>query len=239
MKLFYDFHIHSCLSPCASPDMTPGNIVGMAQVMGLDMVAVTDHNSCKNVPAVLRCAEGTSLLVVPGMEVETKEEVHILCLFETMESLAAFGGIVEDNLLKIPNKAEIFGEQVIMDENDCVLGTYPDLLITATNLSIGDVLMLCREHGGVPVPAHIDREANSIITNLGFIAPEYGFHTVEISKNMTKKDVLKKYSYLEKYKFIESSDAHSLEDMAERKSHINLPEKSAGAVLEYLRGHKN
>lgn len=239
MKLYYDFHIHSCLSPCSSEDMTPNNIVNMAQLIGLDAIAVSDHNSCKNVPAALKCADGTPLLVVPGIEVESREEVHILCLFETMEGLASFSEIIEEHLLKIPNKPEVFGEQIVMDENDEAIGTYPNLLITATDLSIEDVIKQCRDKAGVPIPAHIDREANSIITNLGFIIPEYGFKTVEISGRTTKEEVLLQHSYLEGYNFIGNSDAHYLENMAERERYIEVGEKSTKAVINYLLGVEN
>ncbi len=239
MKLYYDFHIHSCLSPCGSEDMTPNNIVNMAQLIGLDAIAVSDHNSCKNIPAVLKCAEGTSLLVVPGIEVESREEVHILCLFDSMESLASFAEVIEEHLLKIPNKTEVFGEQAIMDENDKVIGTYPNLLITATDLSIEDVIKLCRDKKGVPIPAHIDREANSIITNLGFIIPEYGFKTIEISKNTTKEKVLLQHEYLVGYNFIGNSDAHYLENMAKKERYIEVDEKSTKAVIDYLLGVEN
>lgn len=239
MKLYYDFHIHSCLSPCGSSDMTPNNIVNMALIKKLDAIAVCDHNTYKNVSAVQGCAEETPLLVVPGIEVETSEEVHIICLFENFKNLLSFGEIIEKHLLKIPNKIDVFGEQIIMDKRDKIKGSCPNLLITATDLSIDEVIKKCRDHGGVPIPAHIDREANSIITNLGFIVPEYKFKTVEISSRTTEEAITDRHPYLKTYNFIENSDAHYLENISERDKYITVSEKSIAAIIEYLKGEES
>ena len=142
-KLFYDLHIHSCLSPCGDDDMTPANIVAMAFLKGLNVIAVTDHNSCKNCPAVLEYARKYQIIAIPGMELCTKEEVHVLCLFKNLSDALCFDEYVSSKLIKIPNNESIFGKQEIYDENDHIIGTEPYLLINATEISfdeIGDLM---------------------------------------------------------------------------------------------------
>jgi predicted metal-dependent phosphoesterase TrpH len=118
LKLSYDLHIHSCLSPCSDEDMTPANIVNMAKLLGLDVIAVTDHNSCRNCPAVYNYAQKNNILVIPGMELCTMEEVHVLCFFEELENAMAFDKYVYERLIKIPNNEMVFGRQEIYNEYD-------------------------------------------------------------------------------------------------------------------------
>ena len=135
INLRYDLHLHSCLSPCGDNDMTPANIVGMAAILGLDVIAVTDHNSCKNCPAVLAAAKEYGVLAVPGMEINTSEEVHAVCLFPRLEASMDFDRLVEEKLMAFPNKEEIFGQQLIYDLDDHICGKFPNLLINATEIS--------------------------------------------------------------------------------------------------------
>lgn len=229
MKLYYDLHIHSALSPCGDADMTPNNIVNMSRLKGLDMIALSDHNSVLNLPAVIAAAKETDLLVVPGMEVESAEEVHVLCLFPNLEAAQKAGEEVYRKLNKIPNRTEIFGEQTVMNGEDEIIGTEENLLVTATNLSIADIKKLADSCGGVAVPAHVDRNSYSVLSNLG-ILPDIGFETVEVSKNGNPES----YAYLRK-KIIRNSDAHYLGDIAEPEHFLNLPEKSAEALISYLK----
>ena len=135
VSLTYDLHIHSCLSPCGDDDMTPGNIVGMAAVKGLDVIAVTDHNSCKNCPAVQKLAEAYGVLAIPGMEINTSEEVHAVCLFPRLDQAMDFDAYVYDRLMKFPNREAVFGKQQICNEEDEVIGTEPNLLISSVDIS--------------------------------------------------------------------------------------------------------
>ncbi len=167
MGLSYDLHIHSCLSPCGDADMTPGNIVGMAKVKGLDVIAVTDHNSCKNCPAVMKFAEEYGILAISGMELTTMEEVHVLCLFPDVDAAMAFDEMVYKRLLPVPNQEDIFGRQEIYDATDSCVGTVPNLLINATDITFDDAYGVVAEYGGVMVPAHIDKKTNSLLSNLG------------------------------------------------------------------------
>ena len=118
IPLFYDLHIHSCLSPCGDDDMTPANLVGMAAVKGLDVIALTDHNSCWNCPAALYHGKNYGVTVIPGMELTTAEEVHVICLFPTLEDALAFDAYVYERLLPVPNREDIFGKQQIMDKKE-------------------------------------------------------------------------------------------------------------------------
>ena len=156
-ELSYDLHIHSCLSPCGDDDMTPGNIVGMAAIKGLDVIAVTDHNSCRNCPAVLKLAEQYGVLAIPGMELTTSEEVHAVCLFSELSAALEFDRFVYEKLMKFPNREEIFGKQQIMNEEDICIGTESNLLINSTELSFDEVWdIVTGQYGGVMIPDHID-----------------------------------------------------------------------------------
>ena len=156
IPLYYDLHIHSCLSPCGDDDMTPANLVGMAAVKGLDVIALTDHNSCANCPAAMYHGENYGVTVIPGMELTTEEEVHVICLFARLEDALAFDRLVYERLMPVPNREEIFGKQQVMNEKDEVTGTKEYLLINATSISFDEVFPLVRSYGGIAYPAHVD-----------------------------------------------------------------------------------
>ena len=157
IPLYYDLHIHSCLSPCGDDDMTPANIVGMAAVKGLDVIALTDHNSCRNCPAAMYHGEKYGVTVIPGMELTTQEEVHVICLFPTLDDALRFDALIYEKLLPFPNREDIFGKQQIMDERDEVTGTVKNLLINATSISFDDVFPLVGSFQGIAYPAHVDK----------------------------------------------------------------------------------
>ena len=233
MKCYYDFHIHSALSPCSDNDMTPNNIVNMAYLKGLNAIAITDHNSTKNVRAAIKIGEELGITVIAGMEIETKEEVHILSLFPTVELAEKAEKIIRGNLPQIMNKENIFGEQIIIDENDNVVGKEEQMLITATSLSINDVFSLVRDCGGVAIPAHIDRHSYSVLSNLGFIPDELNISTVEISKKTEDvEEYLKNLSFAQKYLVIRNSDAHYLGDISEKINYIEVDNNSIQEILK-------
>lgn len=229
MKLYYDMHIHSALSPCGDEDMTPNNIVNMAILTGLDIIAVTDHNSCKNVRAVMKAAEG-KLLVIPGMEIETSEEVHVLCYFKDIEALEDMGRLVESKMMNIKNDPEIFGRQLIMDAEDNVTGEVENLLVSATDLDIYDVAAEVKSRGGVFVPAHIDRASYSVLSNLGFLPLDLPIDAVEI----TAKSVERLSGNYQGIPILTSSDAHYLESIAERERFFDTEDKIANKFLQFL-----
>ena len=235
-ELYYDLHIHSCLSPCGDDDMTPANIAGMAMLKGLDVIALTDHNTCRNCPALMAAAAEYGVLAIPGMEINTSEEVHAVCLFETLEAALDFDAYVYERLIPFPNNEAIFGKQQIYNENDEVCGTEPNLLINATTISFDELWPLVRSFGGVMFPAHIDKTANSLIANLGFIPPDSRFTTAEV-KDLKKLHGLKRENpYLEGCRIISNSDAHYLEHINEPDLQLSVREKSISGVLEALLG---
>lgn len=233
MKLSADLHIHSCLSTCGDMEMTPNNIVNMALLKGLDAIAVCDHNSALNLPAISILAEEKGIVLLPGIEVESREEVHVLCYFPTVAQTLDMGDLVYDALPDIPNNQKFFGHQVVMDDMDEQIGTEKRLLIQSTMLSIDDIVKRCRDLGGVPVPAHINRPANSLLACLGFIPPQLNLSAVEVYKHLPAPNMS-----LDAYHVTHSSDAHRLQDIFERDNYISAESRSAEGILAYLASGK-
>ena len=226
MKFAIDLHIHSCLSPCADESMTPNNIVNMASLKELDFIAITDHNSAENCEACMRCGMEKNIVVIPGMEIESVEEVHLVTLFKSLKGVLIMQNYVYSNMKDMENREDIFGEQIIMDENDEIIGKNKKMLIAATNLSLDDVFNKTTEIGGVCIPAHVDRSSNSFISNLGFIPDYLNVKYIELSKKCDNESFLSKNSYLKKYRSYNSSDAHRLGDILEREVFLDLKERS-------------
>ncbi len=235
LSLSYDLHLHSCLSPCGDDDMTPGNIVGMAALKELDVIALTDHNSCRNCPAFMKLAERYGVTAIPGMELCTSEEVHVVCLFPTIENAMDFDRYVYGRLIRFPNNEQVFGKQQICNEEDEVVGTEPYLLINAADIAFDQVYDLVDGYHGIMIPAHIDRSSNSLLSNLGFIPPDSKFTCVEL-KSMDKLDMLMKSNpYLEKCRIISSSDAHYLEHINEPLHYLHAESRKITDILKALR----
>lgn len=235
ISLSYDFHIHSCLSPCGDDDMTPANIVGMAVVKELDVIALTDHNSCKNCPAFLKIAKEHGIIAIPGMELCTAEEVHVVCLFQNLDDAMNFDEYIYKQLIYIPNEEAIFGKQQIYDEKDNIIGNEPNLLINATNIPFHHVYELVKQFHGIMIPAHIDKNANSLLSNLGFVPPESKFTCFEL-KDMGKLHHLRKVNpYLENCKIITNSDAHYLEHINEPVNYIYSKSRDIKDIFDTLK----
>lgn len=207
MKLVYDFHIHSALSPCALEEMTPNNIVNMALISGLDVIAITDHNSAKNIQSIIEVAENGPLIVIPGMEVESREEIHILCLFPNLSDVLHMQELVYANLTMLKNKPKVLGNQLLFDEEDEIIGTEDQLLSFATKLSFESIIKKTNEFGGIAIPAHIDRPSYSVISNLGMIPDNNLLTCVEISQYADFRSYAEKYN---RYRLLQSSDSHEL-----------------------------
>ncbi len=235
MKVFTDLHIHTALSPCADKSMTPNNIVNMALLKELDVIAVTDHNSAENAGAVLKCAEGTKLTVIPGMELETMEEVHVICLFPDLKASLSMQKVVYDSLPRLPNREDIFGAQFVMDEHDEVVGKIDRMLITASGLSIEEVLRYVGDLGGVAIPAHIDRQSYSIISNLGMVPAHLNIKFLEVSRSFDLEKDRKAFPGVGDYQLVKSSDAHMLGDILEREFFLELKEISSSEIISKLR----
>lgn len=236
MKVAVDLHIHSALSPCSDNEMTPNNIVNMALLKGLDVIAVTDHNSLENYDAISQCAKEINIIAVPGMEMETREEVHLVCLFPNKESALKVQERINSLLPRIKNREEIFGKQIIMDADDNITGYYEELLITAVDMSIDEAVAMVQDVGGAAIPAHVDRTSYSVISNLGMVPDHLSFQYLEISKNCNVEEFVLKHPELCKYKFIRSSDAHNLGDILERESFLEIDDLSVEALIRELRG---
>lgn len=235
MKFAVDLHIHTALSPCGDEDMTPNNIVNMALLKGLDIIAITDHNCCANLEAVIDAGRNKGLMVVPGIEVQSKEEVHIICLFKKLDNALEFGELIYKSLPNIPNNEELFGRQLIIDSSDNVVGKQEKLLLSSSSYSINEVFDLTKQFEGICIPAHIDRSGYSIISNLGFIPPDLKIEVVELSK----KAIPEKLSFLKNYNYVVSSDAHYLWDISEREYLIDLEYISIGQLFGALQSNRN
>ncbi len=232
MKYRCDFHIHTALSPCADDDMTPYNIVNMAKLAGLDVIAITDHNSAGNCFATEVEGKKIGLIVLSGLELETSEEVHVVLLFPLADRAVACSNEVATHMVRIKNRPEVFGHQYYIGEDDVICGEEPNLLINATTISIAEAGKLAKKYGGIAFPAHVDRPAHGILQMLGDIDDTLGFTIVEISKNAKNEFVAE----LErKYTIVHDSDAHRLEDVNE--DHVNfleLDELTPEKVIEKL-----
>ena len=233
----YDLHIHSCLSPCAENDMTPANIAGLASLLGLEIVALTDHNTCRNCPAFFRAAKRCGIVPVAGMELTTAEDIHVVCLFETLEDALSFDAEVSARRIRIANRPEIFGEQLIMDEDDNVIGTEPDLLINATDLDLYSAHGLCEKYGGVCYPAHIDRASNGLVAVLGDFPDEPHYAAFELNDSGSYDEYAARFPFLAKKNFVVCSDAHRLESLSDGSNAVSLPEppEDGTSVSAFLR----
>lgn len=239
MKFWYDFHIHTSLSPCGDNDMTPNNIVNMALLNELDIIAVSDHNTCKNLRSVEKVADAAGLIFLPGMELETAEEIHVLCLFGCVENAIKFENeVVVPALPPVKNNERIFGRQVLYDELDNEIGIEDRYLINATTIGIDAVWSLVRDYGGIAIPAHIDKQTKSLISVLGMTDVSMNFRVFELSKNAPENYQDNQFSLKGMdYGYISNSDAHYLYDIADKtdKNFLIFDKKpTASEIIEYF-----
>lgn len=221
--LTYDFHIHSALSPCGDREMTPNNIVNMAAVMGLSCIAISDHNTTGNAKAVIEAGNRVGIKVLPGMEVETEEEVHILTLFKGLDAAEDLAKKIYGLLPDIKNRPDIFGEQLFLDEDDNVTGIEEKLLISPAQISMNKLFFEVKERGGVFIPAHVDRHSYSVLTNLGFIPDDLPIKFIEVSKTVSDiGEYLNSRPDLKRYCVLQSSDAHRLESLVSEPGRLTF-----------------
>ncbi len=244
-KYYYDLHVHSCLSPCADDDMTPNNIAGMSALKGLQIVALTDHNSCKNCPAFFEACRRQGIIPVAGMELSTAEDVHLVCLFEKIEDAMRFDKEIESHLMNVQNRPEIFGNQLVLDSEDEMVGTEPKLLISATDLWMSEAVALARSFGAHVHPAHVDRESNGIIAILGDIPTDYDFDCLEFNDHESIERIKNDHPIARSARHVVSSDAHHLWDINEAEYSFELDDEPYSSSLvrkrlfEYLNSHSN
>lgn len=207
-----DLHVHTLLSPCAAVEMTPRNIVRHALAAGIDIVAITDHNAGDNVVAAMRAAEGTTVTVLPGMEVQTQEEVHLLVLFEKMRDFMKWCEFVAFHRSSLRNDEKKFGAQFVVDEEDELIRTEECMLLASTDLGIDEVVAQAAAIDGIIIAAHVDRPAYSLLSQLGFIPPEAMPDAVEVSRNTQWEQARIKFPAIGTLPIIISSDAHTIDD---------------------------
>lgn len=236
MKLFYDLHLHSCLSPCGDNDMSPYNLVNMAKLLGYDIIALTDHNSCENCESAIKVGRDIGLTVVPGMELCTNEEIHNVCLFPTAEKAMEFSRFIKTTMPPIKNKEKIFGEQLIMDSEDGIKGKEERLLTLASSLGIDELPDVVDKYGGICYPAHIDRSSYSVISALGDFPESLKVNAFELTPDGSEEEYRSKYPALEGKSLIRSSDAHYLQNMREAEFTLDLKENSPEALISFFKG---
>jgi len=213
MKKFRaDLHVHTVLSPCAEVEMIPPLIVQTALELNIDLIAITDHNASANVSAVQKAAAGSKLKVFPGMEVQTCEDVHLLCLFENINELEQWQNAVDKSLPDTLNRAEFFGEQYIVDEQCEYIRTEPRMLLTSTHFSIDDVFAQVNALGGLVIPAHVNRTTYGLFPTLGLLSDQWPILAFEISRHITPEKARANFPAIGRYPLIQSGDVHRLDE---------------------------
>jgi PHP family Zn ribbon phosphoesterase len=208
-----EFHVHSVLSPCAEVEMIPPLIVEEALSLGIGWIAITDHNASANVAAVQQAARGTPLAVLPGMELQTEEEVHLLCLFDTLEQLQSWQAYVDERLPDQQNNPEYFGEQFIVDASGQFIESESRLLINSTRITFNQAVQQVQRRGGLAIPAHVDRRVYGLFANLGFIPACLQIEAVELSCHLETEHITQFYPQLAGYPILQDGDAHRLSEL--------------------------
>ncbi len=225
-----ELHVHTVLSPCAEVEMIPPLIIQTAIEEGIKLIAITDHNSTANIPAMLDAAVNTSVSILPGMELQTREDVHLLCIFDKPRLAFAFQHIIEPLLPPTQNDPEHFGEQFIVDATGDYIRTENRLLLTSADISLDNAVLEVHKLGGLAIPAHVDRKAFGLLTMLGFFPPDIRFDAVEISRFTTPEQIVIQHPKISNYPIIQSGDVHRLNEFI-GKCYFDIQEPS----LEELR----
>jgi hypothetical protein len=207
-----DMHIHACLSPCSDWEMSPKRIVEKSHQKGLDIIAICDHNSAENVGATIVAGEKRGIEVLPGMEVCSREEVHIIALFEKLEQALVMQEYVYAHLPE-ENQPALFGDQWVVNENDEFLRENPRLLIGATQLGLNEIVEKIHSLDGLSIASHVDRPAFGIISQLGFIPPDLKLDGIEVSRHITPEEAREKIAGIGNLPCVTSTDAHYLDDI--------------------------
>ena len=229
MKVYYDLHMHSCLSPCGADDMTPNNLVHMAALAGLQVIALSDHNTTRNVPAAVAVGKECGVLVVPAMELTTKEDIHVLCLLPSVEAAEELRQYVYPRLPQRKNRPKAFGHQYVMNEKDEILEEEPQLLSFGSSIGIYEAKSLLEEFGGLAIPAHIDRASYSLIGVMGLVDPEMGFKVYETTPGCDRQALMAQYQFTGG--FLSNSDAHDLIAIADAERQLEIPELSPAGTI--------
>lgn len=236
-----DLHIHTVLSPCGDLEMSPRNIIKRAKEENIEILGITDHNSTRNCKVLEKLASDNDILVLKGAEINSKEEIHCLTFFETDDELFDFQNYLDEHLPKVMNDTKKFGYQVVVDEDDNILDQVEPLLISALDVSITEIEQKVHKLNGLFIPAHIDRERYSVISQLGFVPADLKVDALELSKFVSKGDFINKNNYLADYSFIQSSDAHFTENIGDIHTTFQLKKRSFDEIkmaLKSVNGRK-
>lgn len=231
-----DLHIHTLLSGCAEIEMLPSLIIAAAQLSELDMIAICDHNSCENAEAVIRVSMSSSVKVLPGMEVQTLEGVHVLCIFDNIESATGMQKIVYDALPKIRLSDERAGEQIIVDEADEFAGFCDKPISMPTSLELERVYAEAINFGGVVIPSHVDKHGTGLLDVLGYLPEESEFDAYELSANIEPGAAIELYPDLRGKALLRSSDAHWLSAIGERSTILRMQHRTLDELRLALHG---
>ena len=231
-----DLHVHTCLSPCADLTMSPKRIAERARREKLDMLGICDHNSAENVRAAVRAGLENGIIVIPGLEVTTAEEVHIMAIFQRPEDALKLQRVVYRRLPAGANKPEVFGDQIIANEFDEVEGYSPRMLSAATSLTVEKLVAKIHELGGLAIASHVDRETNGIIGQLGFIPEGLAVDGLEISSAARLVQTRESNPEIGKYPVIAASDAHFLKDIGKVRTAWTLSEPTFSEIRLALAG---
>lgn len=207
-----DLHVHTVLSPCAGVEMIPPLIVEEAIQHGIQWVAITDHNATANIAAVQKAAQDTGLWITPGMELQTREEVHLLCLFDTLEQTNAFQAWVDRCLPGFANNPDFFGEQFVVDDTGDFIRREERLLLTSISASLDEAWRVVNDLDGICIPAHVNRQAFGLIAVLGFLPTDIAFEALEISRHITTEEAYQRYPQTKGVPLIQNGDVHFLDD---------------------------
>ncbi|HNS63318.1 MAG TPA: PHP domain-containing protein [Anaerolineaceae bacterium] len=207
-----ELHTHTVLSPCAEVEMIPPLIVQQALSSGITLMAITDHNASANIQAVQQAAAGTDLVVLPGMELQTREEIHSICIFDSLDQIRDFQKWVDGILPNLKNQPDYFGEQFVVDSTGDYICTEPRLLLTSTTVSIDEAWQKVMDLGGILIPAHVDRKSFGLLANLGFVPPHIPFNALELSRHLHPNKALQVFPTLAGYPLIQSGDVHRLNE---------------------------
>ena len=221
-----DLHIHTILSPCADLDMSPDRIVNLALERGLDIIAITDHNSTRQCAMVKKHAEGTNLMVINGCEVNSREEVHAICLFEDDYTRDKFQRFLDQYLPEVPNRPDYDGHQLLVDQQNQITSEFPNYLGNPLSIDLETIEKYTHQLNGLFIPAHIDRPINSIYSQLGFLPHEIQVDGMQISKYVTEKSIRNHFDIPPEVTLISSSDSHYIDDIGTGSTSFYLYERS-------------
>lgn len=233
-----DLHLHTSLSPCADNEMLPSTVVGRAKELGIEILAITDHNTVENAASFMQKGEELGIKVFPGMELQTREDIHLVCLFEQLEEAYRLQEIVYQKLPPLQNKREVLGEQWLVDSTDQIRGELDRLLLVGTDFTLEEAVESVHLLNGLCIASHLDRQAFSLWGYLGTIPPGLTLDGVELTRHLPRNSAQLAKIKEEGFDYVVSSDAHYPADIAPPCCFANLKEASLAELALALKHQK-